>query len=97
MSLPIWATICLGIFGIINFAAAIIISSEHEGGRVDGIIESFFKSPYRDGIRLGHILAVVFLFPAIALNMVVFGSIPFVFDTVSFICNVRITKPRPKK
>lgn len=59
--------------------------------------EAFFVDPYRQGITIGNVFAVIMFLPAILLNIAVLHSVPWILDAICYVSEIQLTKPRRKQ
>lgn len=85
--------IILFVYIFVQMITALAIGTEYGGS----IPKEFIVRPYREGVKIGDVLFILFFFPALLLNMLLYNSVPFVLDAICYIIDIRLTKPRPKQ
>lgn len=85
--------IALFVYGLIEFASFVFMTSEMG----NDVFKEFFVKPYRDGITIGNVLAIIMFLPAILLNIAVLNTVPWILDAIFYISDIQLTKPRRKQ
>jgi hypothetical protein len=97
LGLPTWALVLTCAYAVFQFGLAWVLTFEYNDDRAIGVLRYFFVTPYLRGIYVGDVLAAIFCLPAIFLVLLFFGTIPFTIDAISWVCEIKLTKPRHKK
>jgi hypothetical protein len=84
-------------YAAVQLIATVLLATNYNDNRVKRTINSFFVTPYRNGIVLGDVISALTFLPAIILVILTFGTLPFIGDTFVFLFELKLTKPRPRK
>jgi hypothetical protein len=89
--------IVFSIYYALQLFSALVISTDLDSPRAKTLIQRWFMTPYKEGILLGDVLAILIWLPAVLSIIVVWGLLPGTADALAWFCNIKLTKPRPRK